>query len=215
MSSSSVPGDVGLGHYLSVLRGHHRRPRIRPCLVRRLMSKPLGRLKAFVDSCDPLRIAVGIAIVGALLSAGLYLAFDDLFGAMFALAADPSTTADISILSPLRQNLHRNHTGPGGHAEHLLGLCQLVLVPTVGRRAKDPSIIQILKWGTVAVAFITLAFAAAPRRILWERFPVVTFDNRIGFVIGNVGSEALVYVPSEPGRPRVRKRADALLRPRG
>jgi hypothetical protein len=149
--------------------------------------------------------------VGAVSSAALnFIAFGDLFGAMFALAADAATTADLSLLSPLRQNLHRNHTVMAATLSILLSVVSWYGFPPLERRAKDPSTIQVLKWGTLAVAFITLAFAAAPRRVLWERFPVVEFDNRIGFVISNVGDEALVYAPSEPGRPRVRRRADTL-----
>jgi hypothetical protein len=180
-------------------------------LIGASFSRPLGKLKAFIDSCDPLPVAVGIAVLGALLSAALNLiAFGGLFGAMFALASNAATTTDLSILGPLRQNLHRNHTVLAATLSIFLGFASWYWFPPLERRAKDPSIIQILKWGTVAVAFITLAFAAAPRRILWERFPVVTFDNRIGFVIGSVGDEALVYAPSEPGRPKVKRRADTL-----
>jgi hypothetical protein len=175
------------------------------------LARPLGKVKAFIDSCNPLHLAMGIAVVGALSSAALnFVAFGDLFGAMFALAADPATTADISILTPLRQSLHRDHTVLAASLSILLGFAGWTWFPALERRAQDPSTIQLLKWGTVAVAFITLAFAAAPRRVLWERFPVVTFDKRIGFVIGSVGSEALVFVPGEPGRPRIKRRTDTL-----
>jgi serine/threonine-protein kinase len=177
------------------------------------LSKPLAKLRDFLHGCDPLRLAVGIAVVGVFLSGALnFIVFGDLFSAMFALAADPATTADLSILTPLRQRIHTEQAVLAASLSMLLAVIGWYCFPPLERRAKDPSTIQILKWGTVAVAFITLALFAAPRRILWERFPVATFDNRIGFVIGTVGNESLVYVPSEPGRPRVRRRADSLER---
>jgi hypothetical protein len=168
------------------------------------------RVATFLESRDPLLLAISIALVAALSSVALNMVvFGDLFGAMFALASDPATTLDVSILGPLRQSVHRNHAVLAVYLSVLLGIASWRWFPPLERRTKDPSSVRLLKWGTLAVAFMTLAFAAAPRRILWERFPVVTFDNRVGFVIGTVGDELLVYAPSEPGRPRVRIRRDA------
>ena len=59
----------------------------------------------------------------------------------------------------------------------------------------------------MAIAF--MGWAALPRRIVWERFPIVEFDNQTGFVIGTAGDELLVYSPDQPGRPRRRIQQDS------
>jgi hypothetical protein len=182
-------------------------------LFRKSFSRISRPIASLLESSDPLLVGVSIVFVGALCSAVLNtIAFGPLFGAMFALAAEPGTTADISILGPLKQSVHRNHSVLAAYLSILLMLVSWRWFPVLERRASDPATIRVLKWGTVALAFMTLAFATAPRRILWERFPVATFDNRIGFVIGTRRDESLVYAPSDPGRPRIRLRSGDLQR---
>jgi hypothetical protein len=67
-----------------------------------------------------------------------------------------------------------------------------------------------MRWATLAVAFMVVAFDVMPRRILWETYPVVEFESQTRSVIGSTGEgpddDLLLFVPNEPGQPRVRVR---------
>jgi type II secretory pathway component PulJ len=91
----------------------------------------------------------------------------------------------------------------------LLGLAVWRWFPKLERRSAAPAA-QLMKWATLAVAFMVIAWDVMPRRILWETHPVVEFENRTRFVIASTGDgpedEVLLYLPDEPAQPRVRVR---------
>jgi len=180
----------------------------------RLMVKPLGRLwerlLAFANSWDP--IATGAAVV--LASAGLWIVvnrvvFADYFNALYAIMDDPATSRDLSILGPSGHSIHLNHFYVSFYISMFLGLAAWWWFPALERRTTSSSAIRALRWAVVAVAFTFLAWAVLPRRIAWERYPLVEFDNRTALVIGTAGDEVLLYSPDDPGRPRRRIRQDA------
>jgi len=179
-----------------------------------LIVKPLGRLwerlLAFANSWDP--IATGAAIV--LASAGLWIVvnrivFADYFTALYAIMDDPATSRDLSILGRSGRSIHLNHFYVSFYTSMLLGLAAWWWFPALERRTTSSSAIRALRWAVVAVAFTFLAWAVLPRRIAWERYPLVEFDNRTALVIGTAGDEVLLYSPDDPGRPRRRIRQDA------
>ena len=70
-----------------------------------------------------------------------------------------------------------------------------------------------MKWGTIAIAFLVVAMAVAPRRAVWESFTIASFEKRPALVIGTAGEYYLLYAPDESNRPRFRvskKDADAM-----
>jgi hypothetical protein len=91
----------------------------------------------------------------------------------------------------------------------LLGLAAWQWFPRMEKRAEDPARVRLLRWATVAVAFIVLATAIAPRRLIWEKFEVVAFENQPAFVIGSSREELLLYSRQGDERKRSRVRKDA------
>jgi hypothetical protein len=61
---------------------------------------------------------------------------------------------------------------------------------------------------------LVVAAATGPRRVVWEYFEVVAFDNQRAFVIGSNSDELLLYYPyaDESKHRRVRKDAPTLVR---
>jgi hypothetical protein len=106
--------------------------------------------------------------------------------------------------------MHLDHFYVSLYLSMLLGVAVWRWFPALERRTTARSAVRGLKWAIVAIAFMLLAFVVVPRRITWERYPVVKFDNGSGLVIGSVGDEILVYTPEEPGRPRRRTRPEDL-----
>ena len=73
---------------------------------------------------------------------------------------------------------------------------------------------RLLRWATVVVIALVIATATVPWRLVWERFEVVSFDNRPAFVIGSSSDELLLYSPYDdaPKHRRVRRDAPTLQR---
>jgi hypothetical protein len=136
-------------------------------------------------------------------------AFFDLFVALDAVRAPSQAPVDISILGPASHGIHRAHGTYSAYLSFALGFAAIRWFPRLERSARDPSAVRLLKWATVIVAFATIAAAAFPRRLVWDSFDLVVFENRPALVIGRSGEELLLYDPGTAERSHSRVRADA------
>jgi len=174
------------------------------------VSAPLKRLIAAANEWDAKITAAAIVVAGV---AWWFILNVVLFGpfhsALLELWGNPSTTADLTILSSMNRSVHTNHYLVSAYSRMVIALIVWRWFPAMERRTPASSAIRLWKFGALAVAFAFVATAAAPRRLVLERFPIVEFDGRPGLVIGSAGNELLLYAPNEPGRPRRRVRSDA------
>jgi hypothetical protein len=168
------------------------------------------RLIAVVNAWDPTVTAAGVVIASVTwwLIVNVVL-FSDFFRPIWDLAADIGTTTDLTILASAGRSTHRNHYFVSAYSVMLLGFIVWRWFPYLERRSGKSSTIWGWKLATLAVVFAFLAAAALPRRLVWERYPVVEFDNHSALVIGSAANELLVFTPDEPGRPRRRVQSDA------
>lgn len=191
-------------------------------LFGKTVSRPLETLVAALDAKDPLRVATGIFLFGAAAWVVLNLVVHrELFTTLYALQEEPQNPSlNVSTLGPTR-DVRSWHMMLSAYLSMLLGLAVWKWFPRLEGRATDPSTVRLLKWGTLAVAFIVVVWDVMPRRILWEQYPRAQFGNRSGFVIASTGEdprdEVLLYFPDEPGRPSERKQrgTDGLTYPGG
>jgi serine/threonine-protein kinase len=164
---------------------------------------------------DPATAAAIMFLIGTGGLVALTWSFYDLFNALNALRVGPiAAAADLSILSSTARPLHRAHGDYSAYLSFALGLAAWRWFPRLERQAHDASRVRFLKWATVAVAFLLVALAVAPRRVIWEQFEVVTFENQRAFVIGSSADDLLLYA-RQAGKSRhwrVRKDASALRR---
>jgi hypothetical protein len=86
--------------------------------------------------------------------------------------------------------------------------------PRLERSTSDADRVRLLKWATVVVIALVIVSCTVSRRLVWERFEVVSFDNRPAFVISSSSDELLLYYPYDdtPKHRRVRRDAPALQR---
>ena len=72
-----------------------------------------------------------------------------------------------------------------------------------------------MKWAPIAVAFVDMATASAPRRVVWDKFEVVLYKNRPSFVIGTNSDELHLCPAGTIGaaRHRVRRNDPNWFRP--
>jgi hypothetical protein len=167
------------------------------------------------ESLDPAVLAASVFLAGVGCFALITARFWAVFAAITLLAQNPQTGgASLMILSPAAHNIHRAHGMYSVGLSFLLGLSAWLWFPRLEKRAADPSTVQLMKWATLTVAFLVVAMAAAPRRILWDTFEVVVFGNQRALVIGTSSQELLLSAPGagEASRWRVRKDAPGLLR---
>ena len=116
---------------------------------------------------------------------------------------------ELSVLGSAGSSLHREHYVISTYLSLLLALAVWRWFPQCEQHAADPDKVRQLKWATVVVIALVVVTATAPRRIVWDNFELVTFDNRPAFVIGSSGDELLLYYPYSDGAKHRRVRTDA------
>jgi hypothetical protein len=184
----------------------------------RFMLAPV--VKRFVEvrvhsrrAMDPKTVASLILVGGIVSSLVVGSFYWHMFASLFELQLAPAgTTATAVTLGPRFHDTHLNFS-------QLAAVISFVLFLIAGRwwprpaQQSDVKTLRTLKWAAVTVAIVVMAFAIAPRVLAWDRFEVVTFENRPWCVIGTSGSELLLYSPDRIGElpKRVRKDAPGLV----
>ena len=162
------------------------------------------------ESVAPTTLAALILVSGAVCWVGIIWLDGSLFAAIFALhGATAANAPDISILGPgFKAALVR-------HCSLAASLCFFLVFavhrwwPRLELRADDVSAVRRMKWATVALALLVVACAVAPRRIAYDQFEVVMYENRSSFVIGSKGELLLLYATDKVDTDRRRVRSDA------
>jgi hypothetical protein len=172
---------------------------------------PLRRFAAWLKSSDPVRVATIIFLFGLASWAFLnFIAYRGLFEALYALRDSPTDQSiDFTLLGPDHNAIRLSHMLLSIYLSMFLGLAVWRWFPGLEKRSGVPTT-RFLKWATLAVAIIVIAWDVMPRRILWETHPVVEFENQTRFVIASTGdepdAELLLYSPDRPNQPRARVR---------
>jgi hypothetical protein len=161
-----------------------------------LVRKPIGWLFARWPrpQLDPVARATIVVLAGVAGWAVIYRTFAEVFNAVAALISAPMpSSVDGSVFGPQRMRFHEAHDFSTAILVFLLGFAVIRWFPRWERAARDSSVVRMLKWATVAVAFVALASTTMTRRLIWEDFPEVLFENRPAHVIAERGSELLLF----------------------
>ena len=86
-------------------------------------------------------------------------------------------------------------TAASGFFVLVIGLLLGLWIPGLETRVVDARTVRLVKSAALVVAVITLAMAAAPRRIVWDAFEVVRFEGREAFVVGVTADEVFLVAP--------------------
>ena len=165
------------------------RPFIWPRTV--AIRRRLSALEESLDPSVPAALTLMLGVGGLIL---LYWSFSTVYVALERLALDPQPgSLDLSVLSSAARPLHRAHFLYSAVLSFLLGLAVWRWSPHLERRSADPKRLRTVKWATAAVAFLIVALETAPRRIIWDDFEVVSFENRQASVISTSSRELLLY----------------------
>ena len=118
----------------------------------------------------------------------------------------PGKAPDVAILGPALKATHISHGNLSAWLSFLLVLAVWRLWPALEQRSDNRSVTRGMKWATIAVAFVVMATASAPRRVVWDKFEVVLSKNRPSFVIGTNSDELLLCPAGTIGAARHRVR---------
>jgi serine/threonine protein kinase len=166
-------------------------------------------------SLHPVGLATTILLLGSVATVAITWSYSALFAALFALQAAPvATPVDVSILSPASGQTHFSHGQYSAYLSFILLFAAWRWFPRLERRSEDASTIKLMKWATVAVAVVAIILAVFPRRLIWDNFEEVVFENRPSLVIATNSEELLLFATDSPEwmRRRIRKDAPNLLR---
>jgi hypothetical protein len=154
------------------------------------------------ESISPLVPAAIVLASGVLAFVAITLRFYPMFLALDSLRTNTVTPAAMALLAP--DNTNAVHGASSAVLSFLLGFAAWKWFPRLEQRDPAASTIRSLKWATIAVATLVLVLSVIPRRVIWDEFEVVQYENRRALVLGTRGNELLLYVPDSPSR-RVRR----------
>lgn len=180
--------------------------------VDRFWNPCVRRIEAF----PPTRLATLIAVAGGVSWAAITWGHWRLFASMIALqGATPANAPDVAMLGPWFFAMHLSHSQFSAWLSFLLVFAAWRWLPRLEQRSDEAATIRRMKWATITIAVVVVACSAATRRLAWDQFEVVWFDNRPSFVIGTRGDELLLYAADkvDTARQRVRQDSPGLNRP--
>jgi Protein kinase domain len=181
------------------------RPLFRPAL--NVLASAWARL---TEPVDPATIGA-IVFLGSV-GAGLAITwvFADIYNTTYALReAAGDQQIDLSALSTLGSPLSLKHGYYTVFVTFVLGFAALRWFPRLEARASHPGTLRSLRWATVVVVLLMVALNVAPRRLIWEDFEIVVFQQEPAFVIASSADELLLYAPRRNLRTHWRVRKDA------
>ena len=184
-------------------------------LFRRQLTALRGRVRPARRAVDGATVATLVIFVALACWVAIVWHCVDIFKAMQGLSiATPATSVDPSVFGPEGRSVQRTLFLSAAYLSFLLALAIWRWFPRFERAAADAASVRLLKWAAVAVMALVVVTAIAPRRLVWEQFEVVSFENTRAVVIGSNTDELLLYYPYGDGlkHRRVRKDAVALQR---
>jgi hypothetical protein len=151
-----------------------------------------------------------IPLTGGVVWAAITWLHWPLFASLAALQlATLGRDTETSILGPEFRDAHLSHSNLSAWLSFGLVLAVWRWWPRAERQTDDPSHLRAMKWTTIAIAFLVVATAIAPRRIAWDRFEVVLYENRPWCVIAADSDEWLLFAADNIGTTLRRIRRDA------
>lgn len=173
------------------------------------------RIRVSNSSADGATVATFVLLAGLAAWVAISWQYAQVFGILQALMTRaPVTAGELALLGSAGQPLHRSHFVSSAYLSFLLALAIWRWYPRFEQGAADRDRVRMLKWATVVVTALVLLTDTFPRRVVWEPFEAVTFDNQPAFVIASSSDELLLYYPyaDTSKHRRVRKDAPALVR---
>jgi serine/threonine-protein kinase len=168
--------------------------------IRLLLPRPWASattsLRSRLDGFDP-AVGAGLILVAGVVGWTLITwAFYPVFAAVIALQeAVPGQSVDLAILGPAGRGANEAHGAYSAYLSFVLALAVWRLFPHLESRAADAGTVRVMRWATTAVALLSVVASSSPRRLVWERFEVVMFENQPSVVLGRNADELLLYAP--------------------
>jgi len=174
-----------------------------------------GRLKrrtATLGRIDPMILGTAICAGGLLALGATTLWFSPIFAALDELRNGVQAPTGLHVLGP--GGVNSNFGEAAALLSFLMGFAAWKWFPALEQRAPLVGTLRALRWATVGVALLMVVIAVIPRRLVWDDFEVVQYENRRSFVLASRGDQLLLYLSDSHGQPlrRVSGAASSLVR---
>lgn len=135
---------------------------------------------------------------------------------LFDTVLGPPGTAGISTrtLGPEFRSINLSYGNLAAWLTFALVAGAIYVFPALERQRTDRLGLRPFAWTALALAVLIMSSAVITRRLAWDRFEEVMYENRRAFVIASQDSELLLYAPEQPelGTIRIRRDDRALAR---
>ena len=148
---------------------------------------------------DPLPVGLAISVAGSVAAVAITLWFYPVFTALTELRT--GTISAMSVGSLRAGGANTTHGELSAMLSFALGFAVWRVFPALERRSAAPSALRALRAATLVVAVLTVVLAVIPRRVVWDRFDLVQYENQRAFVLGARGDDLLLYVPALQPQP--------------
>jgi serine/threonine protein kinase len=175
-----------------------------------------GRLESLLapwhrwrESIRPATLATLIPVCGALVWLVMTWWAWPIFDTLWTLQnGEIKTSASGSVLDPALYTTAKIYSQLAAMLTFVLLFAVWRWWPWIERRADDVAHVHRMRWISVALILTIVIAAVAPRRVYFEKFEVVLYQNQPSLVIGSKGDELLLLPIADPGgrfHPRARR----------
>jgi serine/threonine-protein kinase len=177
-------------------------------------------LRTRIDRCEPVSLAAGLLTTGIVVWAGCVWLFLYVLSMMIGLQGGTLPVAQVyGAMGPENWVHFVGNTSAAIGSFVLAGLA-IGWVPTFEARSQDRATVRRIRTGVLVVVAGIVMTASLPRRLVWESFDPVMYENRLAVVLATKGDDVLLFddghtrrvrrAETRPlnGRPRARRLFD-------
>ena len=174
-------------------------------IARKACDRAFAPVGARLDGCEPVSLAAGLLATGVVAwvgCAGLFIYVMSLF-----IGPEAGTLPAAQVYEVMGPENWMHFLGSTGAAigSFVLGGLAFGWVPRLEARSQDRATVRRIRTVVLVVAVAMVVTASLTRRLVWEAFEPVMYENRMAIVLATRGENLLLF---DNGRTRRARRAE-------
>ena len=174
-------------------------------MIGKAWAPALESIRARLDVREPVSLAAGLLATGVVAWAGCAWVFLYVLSMVIGLQGGTLPAAQVyGVMSPENWMHFLGNTG-AAIGSFVLGGLAIGWLPTFEFRSQERATVRRIRAGVLVVAAAIVVTASLPRRLVWELFEPVVYENRTAVVLAAKGDDLLLF---DEGRTRRVRRAE-------
>lgn len=175
------------------------------------LTRLVRRQASSMSASTVARVSAGVCLLAVIAWLALVWTHWTMFETLFGLPKDRAGVST-GTLGPEFRDVNSSYGVLTAWLTFGLLSAALYVFPALARQRADRASLRPFVWIAITVAALAVGSTAVTRRLAWDRFEQVLYENRSAFVIGSSDVDLLLYSPSQPELGTVRvSRGDAAL----